>query len=342
MKKSIKVISILVVAGFILAACAMGVLYKYRYTDFIVKSGTIHIPSEGGSYAMLCDSLMEKEMAKTLTAFEWFANLRGFKNNIKAGRYELKEGMSINAVFNRIGSGSQSAVQLTFNNIRTLPQLAGRIGDQLEADSLSFLNYLLCDTVAEHYGFDAKNFIGMFIPNTYEVWWTTTPKAFTDRMKREYDNFWNEERQAKLKRTGLSRQQVITLAAIVDEETNATEEMPTIAGVYINRLRIGMPLQADPTVKFAVGDFTLRRVLIRHTKTDSPYNTYMHQGLPPGPICMPSVSAIDAVLNYSDHKYLYFCAKEDFSGRHNFARTLAEHNRNARAYAAALNKANIK
>ena len=182
----------------------------------------------------------------------------------------------------------------------------------------------------------------MFIPNTYEVWWNITPEGLTERMKKEYDNFWNEERLAKLARTRLTQKEVSTLASIICEETRMTDEMPTMAGVYINRLRRGMLLQADPTVKFAIGDFTIRRVLNRHLEVDSPYNTYKYAGLPPSPICMPSIKGIDAVLNYKESNYLYFCAKEDFSGYHNFARTLSEHNQNARRYANALNRAGIR
>ena len=195
---------------------------------------------------------------------------------------------------------------------------------------------------AEKYGFKPEEMIGMFIPNTYEVWWNITPEGLTERMKKEYDNFWNEERVAKLARTRLTQKEVTTLASIICEETRMTDEMPTMAGVYINRLRRGMLLQADPTVKFAIGDFTIRRVLNRHLEVDSPYNTYKYAGLPPSPICMPSIKGIDAVLNYKESNYLYFCAKEDFSGYHNFARTLSEHNQNARRYANALNRAGIR
>ena len=178
----------------------------------------------------------------------------------------------------------------------------------------------------------------MFIPNTYEMWWNVSPEALTDRMLGEYEKFWTSERKDKLARTRLSQKEVMNLAAIVYEETKVVSEMPKIAGVYINRLRRGMPLQACPTAKYAVGDFTLTRILYKHTQVDSPYNTYKHRGLPPGPICMPSIAAIDAVLGYADHKYLYFCAKEDLSGRHNFASTLTEHNRNSRRYNEALKR----
>jgi UPF0755 protein len=184
--------------------------------------------------------------------------------------------------------------------------------------------------------------IGLFIPNTYEVWWNSTPEELTDRMASEWNKFWNESRTAKLNRTGLSKMEVITLASIIYEETKNVEEMPKIAGVFINRQRKGIPLQSCATAKYALGDFTLKRVLYEHTQVESPYNTYTNQGLPPGPICTPSISAIDAVLGYSDHKYLYFCAKEDFSGTHNFATTLSEHNANSKRYHAALKRAGIK
>ena len=178
--------------------------------------------------------------------------------------------------------------------------------------------------------------MAMFIPNTYEFYWTTTARQFADRMKAEYVRFWNEERIQKAESIGLTPVQVATLASIVQEETNQSSEKPRVAGVYINRLQKGMPLQADPTVKFAAGDITLRRILNRHLETDSPYNTYLYPGLPPGPITFPEISSLESVLNYEKHNYLYSCAKEDFSGFHNFARTNAEHERNAARYHAAL------
>ena len=212
------------------------------------------------------------------------------------------------------------------------------VAEQIEADSLTLLAHLTAPATAQKYGFTREEFIGMFIPNTYQVWWNISPEALTDRMAKEYDKFWTSERTAALARTRLSKKEVINLASIVYEETKVVSEMPKIAGVYINRLRRGMPLQACPTAKYAVGDFTLKRILYKHTQVESPYNTYKHRGLPPGPICMPSIAAIDAVLGYADHKWLYFCAKEDLSGRHNFASTLAEHNRNSRRYNEALKR----
>ena len=302
----------------------------------------IFIPT-GADYDTLLTLLGEEgEHITDLARFERVASLKGLSKSVRAGRYILKEGMSAKSVVGMFRGGMQSPVRLTFNNIRTLPQLAGRLAEQIEPDSVTLLAHLSSPEVAEKYGFKPEEMIGMFIPNTYEVWWNITPEGLTERMKKEYDNFWNEERVAKLARTRLTQKEVTTLASIICEETRMTDEMPTMAGVYINRLRRGMLLQADPTVKFAIGDFTIRRVLNRHLEVDSPYNTYKYAGLPPSPICMPSIKGIDAVLNYKESNYLYFCAKEDFSGYHNFARTLSEHNQNARRYANALNKAGIR
>ena len=189
--------------------------------------------------------------------------------------------------------------------------------------------------------FNRQTIVAMFIPNTYEVYWNVSPERFMARMKREYKAFWNASRQEKAQAAGLSPVEVSVLASIVEEESAAVDEYPVIAGLYLNRLKAGIPLQADPTVKFAVGDFSLRRILDKHLEVDSPYNTYKYAGLPPGPIRIPSIQALDAVLNYTKHRYLYMCAKEDFSGRHNFAVTLAEHNRNAARYRSELNRRKI-
>ena len=191
-------------------------------------------------------------------------------------------------------------------------------------------------------GFVKDSTIAMFIPNTYEVWWDITPERLLHRIKREYDHFWNEERTAKLKRCGLSKYEVMTLASIVYEEVKIPSEMRMIAGVYINRLRGGIALGACPTIKYAMGDFTLQRILHKHLKYRSPFNTYINRGLPPAPICVPSVAAIDAVLDYAEHKYLYFCARPELDGRHNFSRTLKEHNANSRNYSAAIKKLGVK
>jgi UPF0755 protein len=235
-------------------------------------------------------------------------------------------------------------VRLVINNARTPEALASKIAMQIDADSLSMLAALRNDAIIKALGFkSAEAMFSIFLPNTYEVYADTTPESLVWRMKQESDKFWaSDVRQSKLKALDMTAYEVMTLASIVHEETNVAEEMPTIAGVYINRLKMGMPLQADPTLKYAVGDPTIRRVLEKHKSVESPYNTYKYVGLPPTPIAMPDMAAIEGVLNYEKHDYIYFCARAEMDGRHNFARTLKEHNRNAEAYHRALDKMKIK
>lgn len=292
----------------------------------------LYVPT-GASYRMLLDSL-EGKVADT--------GHMPRVQPLRPGRYVLEPGMSYRAIGKMIERGLQRPVRLTFNNIRTLDRLAGTLARQTEPDSLAWLATLTDAELIDSLGFTPQTLLAMFIPDSYEVYWNSSPERLAGRMKREYDRFWNGERLARLEATGLSQIEVSVLASIVYEETKMSDEMPRVAGVYINRLRTGMPLQADPTVKFAVGDPTIRRVLNRHLEVDSPYNTYRYRGLPPGPICMPSIRAIDAVLGFEKHDYLYFCAAPDFSGYHRFARNLAAHNRNAQAYAAALDRAGIR
>lgn len=259
------------------------------------------------------------------------------------GNYDFNEGDSFRTILNRVNKGYQTPIRLTFNNFRTIERLSGAIGRRAMADSLDFLRVLTSDSLLGGYGFTRATALAMYMPDTYEVYWTITPAEFAKMMHGQYQKFWTPKRLEQAQRLGLTPIEVSILASIVIEETKAQSEMGDVAGVYLNRLRIGMPLQADPTVKFAVGDPTIRRITGKHLRVESPYNTYKNAGLPPGLIAMPSVAAIDSVLGYDKgHKYLYFCAKADFSGRHAFARTLQEHNRNAAAYARALNRRGIK
>ena len=238
-------------------------------------------------------------------------------------------------------SGFQEPVDLVINIARTPDDLAEKISAQIEA-SKEDLNALMNDEdYLQQYGFDKRTILGMFLPNTYEIWWNTSADALFRRMHKEYKKFWNRERTGRAAELNFTKNQVITLASIIICETNKEEEYRRIAGVYINRLNQGIRLQADPTIKFALGDFERKRILKADTFIDSPYNTYTHDGLPPGPIALPTINAIDAVLKYEKHDYLYFCAKEDFSGYHNFARTLDQHNKNARSYQKALNRRKI-
>lgn len=332
-------VSLLAVA--IAVSATLTLLSVYRW-DNVAEESYVYIP-RGAGYAALLDSLgADGRKLRRVGRFDRIARLNSLDEKVKPGRYRLVPGMSAKQIVDMFLSGSQTPMQLTINNVRTLPQLAGKLGARMEADSTDFAALLLSDSVANRYGYTPETFMSMFIPNTYEVWWTATPSELLDRMKREHDAFWTPERRAGLVRTGMNKTEAVTLASIVAEETRMSDEMPVIAGVYMNRLRKGMPLQADPTVKFALGDFGLRRILYKHLRTDSPYNTYRNKGLPPGPICMPPIAAIDAVLNYAEHDYVYFCAKEDFSGYHSFASTYGEHKRNARRWAAALDRRGIK
>ena len=239
-------------------------------------------------------------------------------------------------------AGRQTHIRLTFNNIRTLDELADRIASQIEPGADTLLKTMHNKELQKKFGFNDQTIVSMFIPNTYEFFWNTTPNQFMERMYNEYNAFWTKTREIEAEQAGLSKDEVITLASIVNEETQNDNEKPRIAGVYMNRLNKGMRLQADPTVIFALGDFSIQRVLKKHYEgLDSKYNTYKYAGLPPGPICIPEISSIDAVLNYEKHNYLYFCAKPDFSGNHSFARTLSEHNRNAALYRRELNKRRI-
>ena len=248
--------------------------------------------------------------------------------------------MKVLDIARALKTGSQTPIRVTFNNIRLYPDFIARISDQMDFSGIEFKE--ACDSILPQHGFDKYNFIGAFIPDTYEFYWLTDPNKTVNRLLNYYDRFWNDERKAKAKALNLSPQQVTTLASIVEEETNSAEERPIVARLYLNRLQKGMKLQADPTVKYAVGDFSLRRILNKHLQTQSPYNTYIAEGLPPGPIRMPAPSTIDAVLNAPQNSYLYMCAREDFSGRHNFATTLEQHNANAARYRAALNARGIK
>ena len=278
----------------------------------------------------------------SLKAFHWVSKKKEYSKSVKTGRYLLKKGMNTNQIVNILKSGRQTPLNVTFNNVRTREELAGKVSKYLITDSLSILNLFSDENQIKKFGFTTETFRTMFIPDTYEFYWTTSAEEFADRMKSEYDKFWNDDRRKKAEEINLTPAEVTTLASIVQAETAKKEEQNRIAGLYMNRLRRGQLLQADPTVKYAVGDFSLKRILNAHLEIDSPYNTYKYAGLPPGPINFPETTAIDAVLNYEKHNYLYMCAKEDFSGFHNFAVTFEEHSRNAAKYRTALDRNNIK
>jgi len=286
--------------------------------------------------------LMEKEAKVSNTAsFKQVANLLKYGKKIRSGRYELKTGMNNFQLVRILRSGRQTPVQLSFNNIRTKEQLAARLSSQLMADSVSILTLLNDTAFLATYNLNPNTSIAYFIPNTYEVFWNTNANKLFERMTKEYDTFWTDERKAKAAAIPLTQIEVSTLASIVEEETNNKKDRPMVAGLYINRLKTGMPLQADPTVKFALRDFSIKRVLLSHLRNSSPYNTYKSIGLPPGPIRVSTPAGIDAVLNYSHHNYIYMCASETLNGEHKFAVTYGEHMANANKYQKELNQRKI-
>ncbi|HOW26704.1 MAG TPA: endolytic transglycosylase MltG [Bacteroidales bacterium] len=278
------------------------------------------------------DSLYSHGFILHHRTFEWLAGKKQYPQQVEPGRYILRSGMNNNDLINMLRAGLQTPVQVIVNNIRLKKDLAGKVSRQLETDSLTLLQLLSDSVYLSEYGLDTETSLTMFIPNTYEFYWNTDAKDFFERMNKEYGKFWDMEREKKRIRTGMTRQQVSILASIIEKETLKNDEKARMAGVYMNRLRDAWKLQADPTVVFVVGDFKMTRVLTRHTRIDSPYNTYLYEGLPPGPICVPSIASIDAVLNYEEHDYYYFCAREDFSGYHNYARTYNQHLVNAGKY----------
>ena len=326
-----------------LFAVALIVTYSAFYGNAVECEASVFI-QEGESFDKVRTSVKEAMGEKWLktTAFNLYASRINLKNRYKAGHYRFEKGMSAIRIARILALGEQTPVRLVVGGARTIPQLAGKLSRQIAADSTALVAVLYNKQIRASHGYIRDSIMAMFIPNTYEVYWTVTPEELLQRMNREYKAFWNESRENKRKALKMSRYEVITLASIVYEETKATDEMARVAGVYINRLRKGIPLQADPTIKYALQNFELKRILRKHLKFKSPHNTYVNRGLPPSPICIPSIAAIDAVLNYEKHSYIYFCARPEFDGRHNFARTLSEHNANARAYSAALDKLRIK
>lgn len=326
------------------------VVYYYFFTSLSKISATEYIYIDDNDNA---DSVIMKLQpvanAHSLSAFKILARHSDYENHVRTGRYAIKPGNGAATVFRNIKNGLQTPVNLTIPSVRTIDRLAAELSKKLMTDSTSICDALTDEQKCEKLGFDTTTIVCMFIPNTYDIYWNTSVDKLLERMRKEYTKFWNEERKDKAQRLGMTPTEVSTLASIIDEETANNEEKPMIAGMYYNRLKLrnaeypsGMPLQADPTIKFAWKKFELRRIYNNLLNIQSPYNTYRNPGLPPGPIRIPSIAGIDAVLNLVRHDYLYMCAKEDFSGTHNFARTYGEHMRNARNYSKALNERGIK
>lgn len=331
--------TLLAVAGLIVA---LAIVFAYRFADYAIgkclyRDVEVKIyPGDG------CDSLVVR-LADAVDRDKFVTNYEAyFHGELKPGYYKFSEGLSQRRLLRALQMGYQTPINVTFNNVSTLQSLAGKVSKCFMADSSAFISCFTDSAIHAKYALSEEMFPIIFIPDTYQMYWTQSPEEFVERMAKEYNRFWNEDRKAKSAKLGFSPEEIVIIASIVDKETIFAPDKTKIAGVYINRLRRGMPLQADPTVKFAVGDMGLRRVLNKHLLIDSPYNTYKYAGLPPGPISMPDGRTIDAVLNYTGHKYLYFCAAADLSGRSEFSETLAQHNRYAKAYQAKLNQMKIK
>jgi UPF0755 protein len=343
--KNRRIILPVILAVILIAALVSG--YKYyraNYAPNVTSQGeaAYFYVRPGADFTEVLDSLRSRQILKDERTFVTVALRKNYPDNIHAGRYRLAAGMNNRALVHVLMFGMQEPVRLTLSgNIRTNRRLAVLLSRHIQPDSLEILQALNDTQRTNAYGFSPATIMGMFIPNTYEVYWTIGVEALMQRMKKEYDAFWHDERREKAAAMQFTPQEVVTLASIVCEETLKADEMPRVAGVYVNRLRKGIPLQADPTLKFAAGNFAMRRVLTRYKNIDSPYNTYKYAGLPPGPICVPPPVAIDAVLNYEQHQYIYFCAKADFSGYHNFSKTLAQHNQYAREYQRTLSQNRI-
>jgi peptidoglycan lytic transglycosylase G len=298
------------------------------------------IPS-GTTFNQLLKRLDQERIIQDQVSFAFVAKLMNYQEAVKPGNYEFQTGMTNIQVIRMLRGGMQKPVQVTLNNVRIPEELAEKVCWNILLKPEEFLQSFQDPLLQKKYGFDSSNFLAMFLPNTYEIYWNISAVHFLNKMKEEYDQFWTSGRKAKSKALGLTPIEVSVLASIVQAETNIEDEKPIIAGVYLNRIKRNMKLQADPTVVYAIGDFDLKRVLKVHKEVESPYNTYKYAGLPPGPINLPEIGTLKAVLNARKNDYLYFCAKEDFSGRHNFASNLRDHQNNARRYQAALNKRRI-
>lgn len=335
----IGVIAFVVLSG--IAGAAHVYYYIFAKPFRLTKTAYIYIDRNDDMDSVF-HKIMETGQPRQMHGFKALAKHYGYADRIKTGRYAIKPTDNMRYLYRRLSMGYQTPVNLTIGSVRTLDRIAKAVGKQLMIDSAEVAKLLTDTAYIRHLGYNGQTLPALFIPNTYEVYWNISAQDFMERMLKENKAFWNEKRLKQTEEIGLTPVEVATLASIVEEETANQSEKPMVAGLYINRLKRGMLLQADPTVKFSMQDFGLKRILYKHLETDSPYNTYKHAGLPPGPIRVPSFQGLESVLNYTKHDYLYMCAKEDFSGTHNFAVTSAQHAANARRYRQALNKRGIR
>jgi UPF0755 protein len=315
-------------------------LYKTPNVAVDKKDAYVFIP-KGSSIQDVADSLQEQGNVENLVGFMFISKLMKYDENVKPGYYRLQPDMTNVEAIRKLRSGDQDPVKVTFTASSGIESAAWKLTKNLAITEQEFLDYLMQDSVIEQLGFTKETLPSMFIPNTYEMYYTSSPKTVVNRLKREYDRFWNDSRKSKAEAMNYSPVEVSTLASIVFGETKVNREMPTVAGLYLNRMNKGMRLESDPTVLFALGDTSVRRVLLKHLQINSPYNTYKRKGLPPGPINIPPIAAIDAVLNPDEHDYLFMVAKETFDGSHYFTASYNQHLRNARKYQKALNKLKV-
>lgn len=327
-----------------------GVVYYYFFSAFSTAEKTEYVYIDNDDNIDSVYTKLKPIASKHgICAFATLSRHSSYKNHVRTGRYEINTSDGALKIFRHMKNGMQAPVSLTIPSVRTVADLSEAIGQKLMLDGNDILDSLTDEAYCEKWGYDTATIVCLFIPNTYDMYWNISLNKLMTKMQKENKKFWNFERTEKASQMGLTPDQVVTLASIVDEETNNNEEKPMVAGMYYNRLMLrsakypdGMPLQADPTIKFAWKKFDLKRIYHNLLYINSPYNTYKYPGLPPGPIRIPTVAGIDAVLNHVHHDYLYMCAKEDFSGTHNFARTYEEHLKNAAKYTKALNERGIK
>lgn len=348
-KKKSSLFKKIIIATFLLLLIVGGIggywayhnLYQSNVNLGDKKSTVIYIPT-GSTFEDVTRILGENNLLKNRSSFEWLAEKKKYKNAVKPGKYRILANMSNNALINLLRAGIQEPIDITFNGLHTVDQLMVRVGRRIEADSTRLLSAVHDNSFLNKYGFNTDNVQSMFIPNTYEFFWNTSVDQFFDRMAKEYKAFWTEARKKKAHSIGYSQTEISILASIVQaEQCCDNEEKKVIAGLYINRLKADMALQSDPTVIYALGDFSIQRVSTEQTRIQSPYNTYINKGLPPGPIAFAQQSSLDAVLNYDNNDYMYMCAKEDLSGGHYFAKTYDQHCVYAKKYRDALNARNI-
>lgn len=343
MSKSLKII---LAAALCVTATATiagyGVYKKIFSPNIFVKDTEYLYVSNGAEFDAVMDSLCKNFEVRDSDGFVFTARKKNYPSKIKGGRYKITSGMSSNALVNLLRSGSQTPVSLNLDNLHTIQQLCARVSHNLDIDSNILYDLLQNDGYMKKYGFNSQTCMALFIPDTYQFYWNSTAEKFIETMNVHYQKYWTEERRQKASAVNLTQLEVSILASIVQkEQAHFKDEQPVIAGLYMNRLRIGMPLQSCPTLIFALGDFSIKRVTGKMLEYDSPYNTYKYKGLPPSPICFPEKNAIEAVLNYDRNDYIYMCAKSDLSGRHNFSKSYEDHKRYAKAYQKALDKKGI-